>query len=350
LTPSRKSAAILLAALASAAAAAFAVHAQSQFQSQTQSQTQPLPQPQQPRPASTSQPSSPPQSSPGSNLIFLDPAHGASDPGATLDGPDKDDKVPEKDVTLQMAARLRSALAAAGFNVIATRDSDPADPITTDQRAETANRTHPFACIVIHATATGSGVHVYTSTLQPGDSQTVGSQPDGSQAYGSQPYGSQPEDSQPGSPAAFIPTPWDSAQAGFVTRSQALAAAFAAALGSAHLAVLTGVAPLRPLDNLMCPAVAIELAPLLAKGSDPTPVTDAAYQQQVASALASSLRVWHAQPDPAATANASGEDAARRAIASAEAAGRAAVRARQAAASSQKLQIPAPATAQQGAP
>jgi N-acetylmuramoyl-L-alanine amidase len=277
---SRKYTAVLLAALAGAAAAAFSVHAQPQIQ------------------PSAAQPQAPS----ATKLVFLDPAHGASDPGAALA-----DHAQEKDVTLAIAARLRTALTAAGFTVIATRDSDLSDPLTTDQRAEVANRVHAAACIVIHATNTGSGVHVYTSTLQP--------------LY--------PQPNDPDSPTAFVPTPWDTAQAAFVSRSQALASALTTGFGNAHLASLTGQAPLRPLDNLMCPAVAIELAPLPAPGVGATPVTDAAYQQQVATALAASLSTWRDQLEPIADTDS--QAAAQRAIAAAESAARTAARARAAA-------------------
>jgi N-acetylmuramoyl-L-alanine amidase len=301
---SRKYAAVLLAALTGAAAAAFSVHAQPQAQ----------PQP------SAAQPPAP--SATNSKLVFLDPAHGASDSGATLAG-----HAQEKDVTLAIAARLRTALTAAGFTVIASRDSDPSDPITADQRAEAANRARAVACVVIHATDTGSGVHIYTSTLQP--------------LY--------PEPNEPDYPAAFVPTPWDTAQAAFISRSQTLAAAFTAGLGNAHLASLTGRAPLRPLDNLMCPAVAIELSPLLAPGVDSTPVTDAAYQRQVATALATSLSTWREQSAPSATADADSHEAAQRAIAAAESAARAATRARARAAAASNVQSLPPAPPQKAA-
>jgi N-acetylmuramoyl-L-alanine amidase len=197
------------------------------------------------------------------NLVVLDPAHGGPDLGATLG-----DRVFEKDVTLAFAARLRTALTAAGFTVVLTRDADPADPAPSDDRAEIANRAHATACVVLHATATGSGVHIYTSTLTPPLEDTAS------------------EDS------AFIPTPWDSAQAAYVRQSRRLAANLSSALAGSSLPAIAGQAPLRPLDNLTCPAVAIELAPLQSAG---TPVTDAAYQLRVAGALTGALRTWRDQ-------------------------------------------------------
>jgi len=135
------------------------------------------------------------------------------------------------------------------------------------------------ACIVIHATATGSGVHIYTSTLPPPMA-----------------------DVDSGAPSAYLPIPWDAAQSGFVGKSLSLASSFSSALGSNHLPTSVGQAPLRPLDNMMCPAVAVEMAPLPAPGVGSTPASDANYQQQVATTLAAALRTWRGSLQPAAQA------------------------------------------------
>ena len=103
------------------------------------------------------------------NLIVLDPAHGGPDNGAGLG-----DKVLEKNVNLAFAVKLRAALAAANFTVSTTRDAEVSDPLTTDARAEAANRTHAVACIVLHAAPLGSGVHVYHLNLAALASPTKG--------------------------------------------------------------------------------------------------------------------------------------------------------------------------------
>jgi N-acetylmuramoyl-L-alanine amidase len=203
------------------------------------------------------------------NLIVLDPAHGGSDAGASLGR-----QVVEKDVTLAMASQLRTALAAAGFSVVSTRDSDPTAPLAADQRAEIANRARPLACIVLHASGAGLGVHLYTSTLRQADAQVQDGQDDAE---------------------SFTATPWDEAQAGFVAQSLSLVSSLSAAFSKAGLPALNGRAALRPLDNLTCPAVAIEVAPMPVAGADPTPVTDAGYQQRVAATVAAALRVWQDQ-------------------------------------------------------
>jgi N-acetylmuramoyl-L-alanine amidase len=324
LIPSRKFAAVLLAILAGAAAAAFYLRAQPQWQTSNPTQAQ------------TSD-----ASAMNRNLVVLDPAHGGPDAGATLG-----DKVFEKDVTLSIAARMRTALTAAGFIVVSTRDADSATALTGDQRADTANRAHALACIVIHATASGSGVHLYTSALQP-------PQEDSSANYPLTPR------------AAFVPVPWEMAQVASVSQSLRLAGELSAALGKVNLPAVAGREPVRPLDNLECPAVAIEMAPLLVAGSGATPVTDADYQQRVAATLTAALQAWRNDVDPTASNSsatsaggaavtdpaAAAQAAAQAARASAEAAGRAAARLAASKAHA-PLGVPAgsPAASQAGSP
>jgi N-acetylmuramoyl-L-alanine amidase len=188
-------------------------------------------------------------------IILLDPAHGGPDPGAHLPN-----NLLEKDITLAFAARLRALLSTSGFAVISTHEIDPAVPFPTDQRAEIGNHAHPTACLILHATASGTGIHVVTSALAPNNRED---------------------------PHATIP--WNTAQAASIPQSLDLANDIGLALERARLPVILSRASLRPLDNLTCPAVAIEIAPL-----DPatTPVTDAAYQQNIAKAIVAAIGSW----------------------------------------------------------
>ena len=122
-------------------------------------------------------------------------------------------------------------------------------------------------------------------------------------------------------------------QAASVSQSLRLAADVSSALAKGNLPTLVGKAAIRPLDNLTCPAVAIELAPLRAAGGDATTVTNSDYQQRVIGALTAALQTWRGHADPLAqAAPISAEDAARaKAMAAAEAAGRAAAGTRAAA-------------------
>jgi N-acetylmuramoyl-L-alanine amidase len=119
------------------------------------------------------------------------------------------------------------------------------------------------------------------------------------------------------------------AQEKFVSQSLSLASTLVASLGEDHLPALSAHAPVRPLDNLMCPAIAVEVAPLRSANGDSTPPADAAYQQQLATALTNALRAWRDQNHPQASAvpNLDSQTAAQSmAIAAAEAAVRAAAR------------------------
>jgi len=187
-------------------------------------------------------------------VVVVDAAHGGSDTGAKI-GPG----VLEKDITLELAGRIRSILKARGIDVVMTRQSD-AD-VTPADRAEAANRVQAAACLVVHATATGSGVHLYTSSLGP-----------------------EPR-------TAFLP--WATAQAAFVTQSLKLESEVDAALVHAAIPVTMGRASVEPMDKMACPEVAVEMAPLVAGHvTTARPLTDVGYQRQVVDALAAALEQW----------------------------------------------------------
>lgn len=200
------------------------------------------------------------------NLIVLDPAHGGRDNGARLSN-----NSVEKEITLAFAQKLRPALVAQGFTVVATRDAEPSEELTTDQRAGTANHIRPLACIVIHATAVGSGIHVVSSSLKQSDTKS----------------------------SAGRAIAWNSAQAPTIAMSLRLANEVGLAMEAAHLPVLLLRASIPPLDNLICPAVAIELAPLQQGSGKTTPVFDSGYQQRAAIALAQALASFRAHNAPA---------------------------------------------------
>jgi N-acetylmuramoyl-L-alanine amidase len=204
------------------------------------------------------------------NVIVLDPAHGGADTGARIT-----DHLAEKDVTLGFTTRLRSLLTAAGFTVIATRDAELPDStpnLSTDQRAGTANHARALACILLHATPSGSGVHLFTSTL-PLTRTTAETTP---------------------------AIPWNSAQSSFLSLSLRLANEFGVSLLHSNIPPLLSHASIRPIDNLTCPAVAIELAPLAVPDADPTPLSDPAYQQRTAQALTEALISWRNRAAPPA--------------------------------------------------
>ena len=191
--------------------------------------------------------------------VVIDAAHGGADTGVHLN-----EKLEEKDLVLDLAVQLRSTLSAHGIPVTTTREMDVNLPAL--RRAEVANHRHPGACIVLHATASGYGVHLYTSSL-----------------------------SSPavlGESATPKMVPWDAAQSSYVQESLRLSSEINSALTHAQVPVSLGRTSLLPLDNLTCPAVAVEIAPLGKAGEQSIPLTDPAYQKQLLSALVAALEEW----------------------------------------------------------
>jgi N-acetylmuramoyl-L-alanine amidase len=209
------------------------------------------------------------------NVIVLDPAHGGVDSGSRIS-----DSILEKDVSLALALKLRSLLTARGFNVIMTRDSDiPAGDtppvagapamLALDDRAGIVNHARASACLLLHATGSGMGVHLYNSELAP-------------------------------APEEVEQLPWLTAQAAWVPQSEKLEKALATALTRARIPLVVSSASVRPVDSLTCPALVVELAPRTA--NDPATINDADYQQRIAEAIAASLIFWQNQVQPPARA------------------------------------------------
>lgn len=197
------------------------------------------------------------QPAPGTRfVVVLDAAHGGDDTGGRLNSQT------EKDFTLALSVRLRSLLAARGISVVTTRESDAT--VDDTRRDEIANRANAAACISLHASLSGSGVHLFVSSLTPA------------------------------SPGRFLP--WKTAQAAWVQRSLALAGTLNSALAHASIPVLLGRTALTTIDSMACPAVAVEVAPDASKGHpDPGSLDDPSYQASVAEALAAALLEWRAE-------------------------------------------------------
>jgi N-acetylmuramoyl-L-alanine amidase len=182
-------------------------------------------------------------------FVLIDASHGGDDQGAALG-----DKVLEKDVTLALARRMKTEFQDRGIAVRLLRDSDTG--MSMEQRAETANEQHAGIYLALHAGLPGQGVRIYTPSL-PASPVSVGK---------------------------FLP--WESAQSPYLGRSRDLAKAVSGELAKKQVAVLTLSVPVRPLNNVSAPAIAVELAP------DPQNVQDVngqKFQGEVAAAVASGI-------------------------------------------------------------
>ena len=195
---------------------------------------------------------------PGKFVVVLDAAHGGDDGGGQVGA-----SVAEKTVTLALSVRLRSLLAARGFSVVTTREGNV--NLDGDARSQIANHAGAAACLSFHASASGAGVHLFVSSLEP---------------------------RQPG---RFLA--WKTAQAAYVERSLKLAGALNSAFqhggDAGPIPATLARASLPGVDSMACPAVAVEVAPI--RGTDRaivTDVTDPQYQAQIVEALAAALLEW----------------------------------------------------------
>lgn len=198
--------------------------------------------------------SSSPQNATPRYTVVIDAAHGGVNLGARLSP-----TLNEKSVTLALAQHLRDQFATHGISVIMTRTGDTNPSMAA--RAGIANHAHAAACLILHATDTGIGVHLFTSSLSP-------------------------------APSSAAPA-WDTAQSAYIDQSIRLSSDIDAAFEHSRIPIVVGRTFLQPLDNLTCPAVAIELAPKPSAGlTSAKSVSDPGYQASVLNAIVAGILQW----------------------------------------------------------
>lgn len=218
-------------------------------------------QPQPSTPAAQTQPVVPPASSPvpptpstvtplTQQRIFavVDASHGGTERGEALSP-----TLAEKDLNLVFARALAQSLQSKGVAALVLRDSDAT--LTLDQRASLTNAAHAAVYIAVHTSSQGRGVRVFYSLLPSGESR-----------------------------GAF--QSWDQGQVSVLATAQPTASSVASELRKHSVPVLTLAAPLRPLNNLTIPAIAVEIAP---NSSDVNDLNSATYQQEIAAAVADGI-------------------------------------------------------------
>jgi N-acetylmuramoyl-L-alanine amidase len=189
-------------------------------------------------------------------FAVIDASHGGNDRGEALSS-----TLAEKDVTVAFARRLRQELENRGISTLVLRDSDAT--VSIDDRAFYANTTHAAVYVALHAASNGHGVRLYTALLPFSGEDDRG------------PFHS-----------------WSTAQSSFRPLSQAAAASVAAELKKQQVSVRTLTAPLRPLNNVVTAAIAVEVAP---SGSDVSQLMSPDYQQLIAGAVANGIADIRAQ-------------------------------------------------------
>src|SRR5260370_3819907 len=157
-------------------------------------------------------------------FVMIDPGHGGNDKGALLAG-----GIAEREVTLGWAGDLRRQLEERGVPARLLRDSD--QTLSLDRRAEITNEARPSVYVALHAAPPAGGVRVYAAALPFATETTKGRL-----------------------------VSWENAQTVSLERSRSVARAVANEIRRQDRRVSWFAAPLRPLNDLVIPAIAVEFA------------------------------------------------------------------------------------------
>lgn len=181
---------------------------------------------------------------------MLDPAHGGTESGAVLNP-----TLLEKDVTLALARRLQQDLTSRGIISELTRDADV--NLSTDDRAGKANSEHVVLYLCLHASSEPGGIRLFSAML--------------------------PQTETPTGP--FLD--WNTAQAGSLSKARSAQEQLVAAIQKSALPVRTLTAPLRPLNNVVAPAIAVEVGPTFA---NVTQLMSSDFQAAISTALSNGIQ------------------------------------------------------------
>lgn len=190
-----------------------------------------------------------PTAPPSARTIVIDPGHGGDDEGVHGAA-----GTVEKELTLQVARRLKTALESrGGVRVLLARDGD--DNVPVDRRAALANNNKADLFISLHANA----------SMKPGirGAQVLSLNLDDYKRRGQEGAGpSKPVPVVGGGTRLIDTVPWELAQIPFASRSALLAAMVARHLADRNVPMFgraTDVAPLGVLVGTNMPAVIVEM-------------------------------------------------------------------------------------------
>lgn len=145
------------------AALAFAMPSAGDMTTRLRATAKPRQRPIPPAPATTDIPAARPPANSASTTVVIDAGHGGFDRGGIAG-----QRVSEKMMTLDVAQRLKSVLAANGYRVVMTRDSDVFIPLGTRVAIANSYRNAIFVCVHFNAARRmgANGIETYFYSRQ----------------------------------------------------------------------------------------------------------------------------------------------------------------------------------------
>ena len=221
-------------------------------------------------------------------VIVLDPGHGGVETGAI--GPSG---LEEKDVTLDLARRLKPLLERHGVTVVLTRDEDRVMPLDDRTAIANQNRAELFVSIHVNASkrksAVGAETYFLSTDATDAEARTLAALEN--KAY------APPEPATGGStPASGGPDRglelilWDLAQNSYLAESSRLAELVQREMNTLAGTKDRGVrqAPFRVLMGATMPAILVEAA-FISNPSEESRLADAAAKDKIAEAIARAI-------------------------------------------------------------
>ena len=215
-------------------------------------------------------------------ILVIDPGHGGIETGA-----EGKEGVFEKEITLDIAKRLRVALASqSGLNVLLTREGDT--PVGLDDRTSLANQNHAELFISIHVNSAprhdARGAETYFLSYQSRDEEirTLAALENNAAGVDRDRLGQVPQ--------GLDLVLWDLAQSQYLAESGELAGAIQKELDDALGVKDRGVkqAPFRVLMGATMPAVLVEVGFISNPAEEAALETDE-YRDKIAHALARAI-------------------------------------------------------------
>jgi N-acetylmuramoyl-L-alanine amidase len=220
-------------------------------------------------------------------VVVIDPGHGGDSQGANPTS-----SLVEKDITLQVALRLRDKLAKVpGLTVLLTRDKD--ETVGLDQRAEFANKKNADLFLSIHANASrsvsASGYETFFLSLNASDEDSRKLAVwENLELSGAQDQHS--GELKNGGPSELDMILGDMAQSEHLAESEVFAQTIQRDLAQIMKNPNRGVkqAPFKVLMGANMPAALVEIG-FITNAADQKKITDARHQEKIAEILARSI-------------------------------------------------------------